>query len=107
MDTDNQPVPNEEMVIKRQWIAVVAGFILFFIGGPVSERMFGVTRYGILGVCLPMLYLGISSILNRVSIIRLRGNKAYSRGKRAVVLGVIFIVFAVLYVILAFGPFLA
>jgi hypothetical protein len=104
MDIDDKPVPHEERVIKQQWIAVIVGFILFFMGGWISERWFGVIRYGIIGVCIPMLYLGISSIRNRVSIVRLRGNKEYSRGKRAVMLGTIFIVFGIGYIILAFVP---
>jgi hypothetical protein len=102
METDNKPTVQEEVVLKRQWIAVIAAFVLFFIGGYLSERIFGVTEYGILGVCLPMLYLGISSIRNRISIIRLRGKKDYSRDTRAVVLGTFMIVLSIAYLLMAF-----
>ncbi len=104
MSIENKPAAHEEVVIKRQLIAVIAAFILFVFGGFISERLFGVTKYGVLGVCIPMLYLGGSSIKNRISIIRLRGNKAYSRDRRAVILGAGMIVLAILYLILVFLP---
>ena len=99
---DSKPAAHEETIIKRQWIAVIAAFVLFAIGGFLSQRMFGELKYGILGVCIPMLYLGISSIRNRVSIIRLRGKKEYSRDQRAVVLGSFMIILAILYIVVAF-----
>src|SRR5215213_1719450 len=99
---DSKPAAHEETIIKRQWIAVIAAFVLFAIGGLLSQRMFGELKYGILGVCIPMLYLGISSIRNRVSIIRLRGKKEYSRDQRAVVLGSFMIILAILYIVVAF-----
>jgi hypothetical protein len=102
---DNKSGVQEEIVIKRQWIAVIAAFVLFAVGGFLSQRMFGDTRYGVLGVCIPMLYLGISSIKNRVSIIRLRGKKEYSRDSRAVTLGTFMIILAILYVVFALFPF--
>jgi hypothetical protein len=99
---DNKPNAHEEMILKRQWIAVIAAFVLFAIGGFLSQRMFGVTEYGIFGVCIPMLYLGVSSIKNRISIIRLRGKKEYSRDQRAVTLGTFMIVLAVAYAVMVF-----
>lgn len=102
---DNKSVAQEEAVIKRQWIAVVTAFVLFLAGVLFSEQLFGDIKYGILGVCLPMLYLGASSIINRISIIRLRGKKEYSRDQRAVVLGSFMILLAILYLVFAFVPF--
>jgi hypothetical protein len=102
---DHKPVTHEEAVIKRQWIAVVMAFVLFFAGILFAEQLFGDIKYGILGVCIPMLYLGASSIINRVSIIRLRGKKDYSRDQRAVTLGAFVIILAILYLVFAFAPF--
>src|SRR5687768_2430749 len=102
---DSKTATHEATIIKRQWIAVIAAFVLFFAGGFLAERFLGDIKYGILGVCLPMLYLGISSIRNRISIVRLRGNKDYSRDQRAVALGGFMIVLSILYVALAFFPF--
>ena len=102
---DSKPATHEETIIKRQWMAVIAAFVLFFAGGFLAERFLGDIKYGILGVCLPMLYLGLSSIRNRISIVRLRGNKDYSRDQRAVVLGGFMIALSILYVVLAFFPF--
>lgn len=100
METNNQSAAQEERIIRRQWIAVIAGFVLFFIGGSISQRLFGVTEYGVVGVCLPLLYLGFSSIRNRISIIRLRGNKEHSRDRRAVILGTFMIVLAIAYLVM-------
>lgn len=99
---ENRLAAHEDAVIRGQWIAVIAAFVLFFVGGFLSARIFGVTKYGALGVCLPMLYLGISSIKNRLSIIRFRGQKGYTRDKRAVTLGTIMLVLASAYTILVF-----
>ena len=102
---ESKPASHEETIIRRQWIAVITGLVLFFVGGYLAERFLGDIKYGILGVCLPMLYLGLSSIRNRVSIIRLRGKKGYSRDQRAVALGGFMVALSILYVIMAFFPF--
>jgi hypothetical protein len=107
MDSANKSAMNEAVVIKRQWIAFVAAFVLFALASFISVRVFGVAKYSILGLCLPMAYLGISSIKNRVSIARLRGQKGYSRDTRAVIFGVIMLVLATAYVVIVFTPFLS
>jgi hypothetical protein len=106
MDTNNKPVTNEEIVIKRQWMALIAAFVLFFLAGFISLKMTGVVKYGVIGACIPMLYIGGSSIKNRISIARLRGQKGYSRDRRAVVLGSIMLIIAITYLVIVFIPFL-
>ena len=101
---NDRPASHEETIIKRQWIAVAAAFVFFLVGGFISMRVFGVTKYGVLGVCLPMLYIGASSIKNRISIVRVRGRQGYSRDKHAVTFGVILLVLAIAYLVLAFMP---
>ena len=83
MDTDNKPIINQEIVIKGQRIASIAAFVLFILADSISVKVFGVEKYGVLGICIPMFYLGASSIKNRVSIVRLKGQKGYSRDTRA------------------------
>ena len=107
MEAINKPEINEEIAVKRQWVAFIAAFVLFFVAGLISVKVFGVIKYSALGVCLPMLYLGISSIKNRISIARLRGQKGYSTGTRAVVFGILMIVFAIAYIVIIFTPSLS
>jgi len=107
MDTISKSVTNEEVVIKRQWMAFIAAFVLFALASLISVKVFGVAKYGVLGVCIPMLYLGASSIKNRVSIVRLRGQKGFSRDTRAVIFGVIMVVVAVVYIVIVFTPSLS
>jgi hypothetical protein len=107
METINKPVINEEIVIRRQWIAFIAMFVLFFLAVLISVKVFVVIKYIVLGVCIPILYLGTSSIKNRISIARLRGQKGYSRDTRAVVFGAIMLVMAIAYIVIVFTPFLS
>ncbi|MFZ1039835.1 MAG: hypothetical protein WCA79_13765 [Anaerolineales bacterium] len=107
MDTDNKPIINEEIVIKGQRIASIAAFVLFILADSISVKVFGVEKYGVLGICIPMFYLGASSIKNRVSIVRLKGQKGYSRDTRAVVFGIIMVVIALGYIFILFIPFLS
>jgi len=60
-----------------------------------------------LAVMIPNLYLGASSIKNRVSIMRLRGQKGYSRDTRAVIFGIIIVVVALGYFFILFNPLLS
>ena len=69
--------------------------------------MFGAARYSILAVMIPYLYLGASSIKNRVSIMRLRGQNGYSRDTRAVIFGIIMVVVALGYFFILFNPLLS
>lgn len=103
-DMDRKLAAHEEVVIKRQQIAVIVGLVFLAIGGFLSAQLFGSAKYGILGVCIPMLYLGASSIKNRISLFRPRGRNAYSRDTRALVFGVVMIVLAIIYAVVIFLP---
>jgi hypothetical protein len=107
MDAINKPVTNEEIVIKRQCMAFTATFVLFALAGLISVKVFGAIKYSVLGACIPMLYLGASSIKNRISIARLRGQKGYSRDTRAVIFGAIMLVVAIAYIVIVFTPALS
>ncbi len=107
MEINNKPVNNEEIIIKRQWVAFIATFVLFFPAVFISLSVFGIARYSILAVMIPMMYLGTSSIKNRVSIMRLRGQKGYSRDTRALIFGIITVVVALGYFFILFNPLLS
>jgi hypothetical protein len=104
---DDAPKVDEKVIAKRQWTACIAAFILFSLACLISIKVFGVGKYSVLGLCIPLLYIGSSSIKNRLSIVRVRGQKGYSTGTRAVIIGAIMIVFAIAYVIIVFTPSLS
>ena len=82
-------------------------FCYFFPAVFISLNVFGAARYSILAVMIPYLYLGASSIKNRVSIMRLRGQNGYSRDTRAVIFGIIMVVVALGYFFILFNPLLS
>jgi hypothetical protein len=66
----------------------IAAFILFIPTGIITLYLFnGSLKYIFIPLCIPFLYIGISSIKNRVSILRLRGQKWPSRETSAVTFG--------------------
>jgi hypothetical protein len=107
MNANNLKKVSDEVVVKRQWIAFISCFILFLLASFISAKVFGVAKYSVLGMCIPMWYIGASSIKNRLSIVRLKGQAGYSKGTRAVILGVIMIVVATAYIIIMFTPFIS
>ena len=60
-------------------------------------------KYGAIEIVLAQLFIGISSIKNQVSIMKIKGQKEKSRGKRAVVVGYIAILAAIIGVIVIFS----
>lgn len=84
---------DEKTIIKWQYGALIAAFIIFGPLAFVSRLMVHITiRYFALLAILPMFYIAISSMKNRVSIIRLRGQKEYPKGKQAFLYGAIFLI---------------
>jgi hypothetical protein len=107
MDDSNKPTISEKVVVQRQWIAFSATFVLFALTSFLSIKVFGVPKYSILGMSAPMAYLGFSSIKNRFSIAKFRGQQGYSKGTRAVIFGVVMLVLALASVAIVFIPFLS
>ena len=107
MESDNITSEEEKIVIKYQWIAFVATFVLFFVAILISMRIFGTMKYGMLTLSVPIFYIGLSSIKNRISVARLRGQKGYSRGTRAIIFGIVFLVGAVANIVIMLTPSLA
>ena len=96
MKIDNEPPTEEDLVIRWQLIASFSSLILFALGIVISALLNGDLKYAILGITIPTIYVGISSIKNRVSIITFRGERRfmYSRGTRAIVMGAIVILWS-------------
>ena len=93
MMQSNITTEEEKNIINRQFKAFFIGIVIFVLSAILSRVVFQFTmRYGALLTILPMFYIAISSMKNRVSILRLRGQKDYSRGQRAFLFGIIILI---------------
>lgn len=111
MVPENLPKSAEKEILRNQYIAVAAMLILFFASVVVAALVFGndmvkMIRAVIPFADLPLLFIGISSIQNKVSILRPRGKRSHSTGKQAVKVGVLAIIAFVLNLLLVFSPIL-
>jgi outer membrane protein assembly factor BamB len=108
-DPTNQSSEKEEKKILAWQIGVFAAtFILFFPAGLITLYLFnGSIKYLFIFISIPLLYIGLSSIKNRVSIIRTRRHKGPSRGKSAVIFGAIALLSIVVELALIFIPALS
>ena len=96
----------EKSIINWQFKAFFTGVVIFILSGILSKVVFHITmRYGALLTILPMFYVAISSMKNRVSILRLKGQKGYSRGQRAFFIGIILLIVEIATFIFLLTPF--
>jgi hypothetical protein len=95
---------DESIIITRQYIAFFVALILFIPFSLLSVIIFHTMKYGMIISMVIMLYIGISSITNRVSILRPKGRMEYSKGKEAVVYGVLMLVGAIINIIFFLIP---
>ena len=99
MEIDDIPKIGEEgNIAKRQWIAFIISIVIFPFAGFLTAYLFDIGRYLFLIVCLPLIYIGASSIKNRVSIFKFSGQSGYSRGVRALRIGLIIIALPLIYI---------
>lgn len=95
----------EKKVLAWQYGVFFAMFILFVpITLFVLNTFNGSIRFALLPLSIPVFYIGISSIRNRVSILRLKGRKDPARGKQAVVIGFLLIGTGILQLLFVFIP---
>jgi hypothetical protein len=92
---------NERDATQQQYIALVVGFILIIPALLLSQIVFDNMGYGGFIFCLPIFFVGFSSIKNRVSIIRRKGQRGYCRGTDAIAQGKMFVILAI--IIFLFG----
>jgi formate-dependent nitrite reductase membrane component NrfD len=108
---DDPQTIEQKKIIKSQYIAMATAFVLFFVTAIFSILLFEgnfvkVIRMAITVGYSPVLFIGVSSIRNEISILRPKGEKQYSTGKRAVTMGVLLIASFLLNVVIAFSPLL-
>jgi hypothetical protein len=106
---DEPQTAEQKKILKSQYIAMATAFVLFFVTAIFSILLFEsdfikVIRMAITVGYSPVLFIGVSSIINEVSILRLKGERQYPTGKRAVTMGVLLIASFVLEVVIAFSP---
>jgi len=95
----------EKRVLAWQYGVFFAMFILFVpITLFVLNTFNGSIRYALLPLSIPIFYIGISSIKNRVSILRLKGRKEPARGKQAVIFGFLLTGSGIIQLLFVFIP---
>lgn len=93
MEQSKDITTEEKKAIRKQYGAMILAFILFFPTAIFVTNIFnGSFKYLFIPVSVPIYFVAISSIKNRISIIRPKGKKEPSRGKSAVRFGWILIV---------------
>lgn len=114
MDTSKHAsvTDRERYVLEWQRGVVFATMLLFIPLLYLSHLMFRSLRYGLLMVCAAGFYIAVSSIRNRVTLFtRWRGvfglEQRLSVGSRAVMVGVLLIVFDIAWLIFIFTPSLS
>lgn len=98
---------DEKIVIKRQYIAFFVGMILFIPSVLISTNIFHTSRYGMFAPITAMIYISISSMANRVSILSTRGRLEPSRDNQALIYGAILLAVAIFAVFAIFIPSLS
>jgi uncharacterized membrane protein len=88
----------ETRIIKWQYIMVFTAVLLLLLTWIISKQEFHTYKYAVLITNIPILFISISSITNRVSIIRLKGQKGYQKGTQAVIYGIILIIIEIAWV---------
>lgn len=108
MDMNQTSPLDEEMIIKLQNTSVVLAFLFGIIGVLIVVFAFGPRQYKyiLLGPSLPMIYLGVSSIKNRLSVVKAKGQRGYARGSQAVFMGVLVLISIIVDIVIVFSPFL-
>jgi outer membrane protein assembly factor BamB len=95
--TDNtQESKKIKDILGWQYKAFFSIFILFFPMTFLSIHIFnGSAKYGIAFLSIPIIFIGLSSIKNRVSIIRTKIQNKHSQGKKAALLGLLVLAWGV------------
>jgi len=108
-DSDSDPASQVDVaaVVRWQYIAFVAEFVLFFPAIYVSTYILHSESYiGVVPAAM-MIAIGISSIVNRISILRPRGySKGYTTGKTAVLFGGLELIVGIGLLLSSFLPIL-
>lgn len=95
----------EKTILQRQYGAFATLFVLLIPTTILMVNLFnGSIKYIFVIFSIPFLFIGISSVMYQVSILRPRGQKKPSRGTRAVILGAFMVAGGVFQLSLVFIP---
>ena len=96
----------EKTIIKWQYGAFITALIIIIPLGILTWFVFpSLLKYVVLTAILPMFYIAISSIKDRISIFRFkRMQNDYGRGAQAMIFGIIFLIVEIATFIFILSP---
>lgn len=111
METKDSREAAEKVILRNQFVAIPVALVLFFILTIISILVFESDMIRILRTVapvagLPQVFVGLSSIKNKVSIFRTRGGRERVIGKQAVVLGFVLIFAYLMELLILYSPIL-
>lgn len=111
MEPEDSRKVAEKAILRNQYMAIPVAFVLFFLSGIVSILIYGNDMVKILRIIFPVagllqLFIGVSSIRNKVSIMRPKGRREHSTGRQAVLIGVLLILVFVIELLFLYSPIL-
>jgi hypothetical protein len=86
---------DEKAILIQQYVAFFIALVLFLPLGFLITL-----KYSLLVTIVIESYIGFSSIINRVSIIKPKGRLAHSRGKEAVIYGIVMLIGAFIGIVI-------
>jgi hypothetical protein len=103
---NNIDADKEKTIIKWQYGALISALIIIIPFGILTRLMFpSFLKYVVLTAILPMFYIAISSIKDRISIFRFKGMQSdYARGAQAMMFGIIFLIVEIATFIFILSP---
>jgi hypothetical protein len=97
---------NNKNALRWQTGFVIAIFILFIPVIYLSKHIYHTARYGVVVVCAITLFIGISSIISQISILKPTWQKELPRGKQAVIIGSLLTISEIIAIIILLSPIL-
>ena len=99
-------IVKEKAIIKRQYGAFISALIIIIPFGILTWFLFSsFVKYVVLIAILPMFYIAISAIKDRVSIFRFkRMQSGYARGGEAMLFGILFLIVEIATFIFILSP---
>jgi hypothetical protein len=104
MEPDNVREDKNKKVIKWQFRILITVFILAIPLTLISLKIYHTMRYGVIVPTILSLLIGISSIKDRISILKPRWQKEYPIGKQAIIIGVFFLISEIIWIIFILSP---
>jgi hypothetical protein len=91
---NNTAIEKEKTIIMWQYRAVIVALIVIIPFGILTRLAFPpFLKYVVLTAILPMFYIAISSIRDRISIFRFKRMQSdYARGAQAMIFGIVFLI---------------